>query len=454
MKKNRLILKELEDSLIFWEDLFLLVRLSQKAVISKDFNLKAVMSAFRILPDLKKIKQPEQFRAQLYGKEDINPIRFLPPPPEDAGWLTPIDYARTAPIDAGSLVFYPYAIANWLKTKKVFQVDPGIIPLVNPAKVSIRDLFSRKHFLSLLPCDSFVIYFTQPLEIELESLPIIKRYKCCIVVRTGNLVDTFWIPDDVEIKSLQQDDRDFIEKLIKNKHVREREIRRLNALAERMSMGDDIRIKPTEEGPLQITTEPVYFTLMSFHIDQPYSFMMSVGDQDGQCVKIYKNIFGLNPSLYEEKNGKIKKRLNLLIPSTQLEAIQIKERLRFERFFFEFINGFCYALSEIKPRVTEPIENGKEGEGNDFSLRIPWNEIPMTRIEYLSEEGKGEKLKISYGSGEKSPHIRRGHWRHLIKKDGTTQKIWIEQVTVRADKLEKGEELKGSVTTIRQKRIA
>ena len=61
-----------------------------------------------------------------------------------------------------------------------------------------------------------------------------------------------------------------------------------------------------------------------------------------------------------------------------------------------------------------------------------------------------KKFKISYGSGEVSPHVRKGHWRHLIQKDGTVKKIWIEQTMIRADKLKKGGKLKGSVTQIRK----
>ena len=452
MRKSRLILNELEQSLQFWDDLFLILRLQEKAEKLKYTQLESAISAFNIPADLRTIVRPGEFRTQLYGKSEIDPKRFLPlAPVRERHWLNQLDYARTAPINAPSLIFFPYVTANWLKSKKVFQVDPGIIPLVNPKRTGIRDIFSRKNFLSLLPCDSFVIHFTEPLEIELESFPVIKSYKCCIVVRSGDLIDTFWVPSDLETKSLQREDREFIEKMIANKHIRDRELRRLRAMAERMSLADEIRLDKVEEGVFKVKVEPVCFTVMSFLVDKPYCFIMPSGSES-KPTRIFRDVFAKTPMEYTESNGKFTQ-AGELKGSNEEEILRIKERVRFQKFFFEFINGFCYALSEIKPKTAEPIQNGKEGKSNDFSMRLSWNEVPITRIEYLSEDEEHEgTLKVSYGSGEKSAHVRRGHWRHLIKKDGTHEKIWIEQTIVRVDKLENGEDLKGAVTVLRAKR--
>lgn len=450
MKKTRLILRELEESLTFWEDLFLILRLHEKAEKSKDYNLKRILSGLlNIAPSLKTVVNPEEFRREVYEKNEINPLRFLPTSPEE--WLNPVDYARTSPVGPHTLILFPYMIANWLKTKKVFQVDPGIIPLVNPKKVGIRDIFSKKNFLSLLPCDAFIIRFSETLEIEMESLPIIKKYASCIVVRSGNLIDTFWIPDEIESKSIKPEGRELIKKILANKKIRERELRKLKALSQSVSITEGILFDVNDEA-VKALVEPACFLSMSFLVDKPYSFVLPAYSPKKECVRIYRDIFKNIPVEYEESNGRYK-RIGELVGSNKEETLRINERVRLQKLFFELINGFCYMLSQIQPRNLKPIDDGKTEESEDFSLPLPWNEIPITRVEYLLEDESRGELKISYGSGEKSAHMRRGHWRHYVRKDGTTEKIWIESVMVREDKLKNGDELKGNVTIIREKRV-
>lgn len=452
MKKNRLILSELEESLRFWEDLFLISRLQEKAFSSRNIELITALSTLKVFPGLRTINHPEEFRRVLYEKSNFNVKKFLPlVPKEEELWLDPIDYARTSNINSASLVFFPYIIANWLKTKKVFQVDPSLIPLINPKKIGIRDIFSKKNFLSLLPYDAFVIHFSKPLEIQLEMFPVIKRYKCCIVARSGNTIDTFWVPEEIESKSIKPDGRELIEKLIVSKKIRERELRRLKTLAESVSMANEIRLNLNNE-VVKFSVEPSYFTLMSFLIDKPYTFVMPATNSKNEGIKIYSDIFTNPPVQYQESNGKYKY-ISKLTAENKDQEMTIKESTRFQRFFFEFINGFCYAISEIKPRNPESNEYREESESNDFSLVLPWNEIPITRVDYLSGNEEGGKLKISYGSGEKGAHLRRGHWRHYVQEDGSVHKIWIDQIMVRADKLDSGGELKGSVAVIKEKRV-
>ena len=450
MRKSRLILKELEEALVFWEDFFLIQRLYSKSKKLKDPRFDNIISGLTIPNGLEHVaKFYSEFRRDIYERRNIDPKKFLPSIPKNMDSIDLIDYVRTAPINVPSLVFYPYMIANWLKTKKVFHIDPGIVPLVSPKKRNIRDLFTKKNFLSLLPCDAFVIYFTKSLELELESFPTIKRYKCCIVCRSENMIDTFWLPNDVEQKSMQQTGRELIRKVIAKKGIRDNELKKLQVLSETLMLSGGIRVDLVSDNLLQVAAEPAYFTIISFLIDQPYCFLAPATSEKGY-VRIYRDVFSKPPVQYEESSGRYKK-INTLVAGNKAEEILINERVRFEKFFFEFINGFCFALSQIKPRNPEVIDSVNNSESNNFSLAFSWNEIPITQVLYL-QESEDIDIKISYGSGEKSPHIRRGHWRHLVKKDGTIIKIWIDQITVRVDKLEKGEYLKGSVASVREKR--
>ena len=422
---SRLLLNELEDNLQFWEDMCSIFSLQKNVLATGNKKLQEIVESMPIsfTPGLERY---EKLRTCLSSKQAFVGSEFLPAVPDDAkDFLDKINYMRGSSLNLAATLFYPYMMSQWIKTKKVFRVEnSGIIPILSPGK---------KNYLNLLPCDSFIINFLEPVEIGFETSPLIKRYKSCIVSRSGNLVDTFWIPEGLEKKIFKPHVRKLLKSVLQGKNVNEKHLRQF----------------VTSLSAMNLTGNPPFFTTISFRVDKPYIFMTRAKNANGEIADIYYNLYGEKATLAEEVNGVFSENNLGYEDSPRLE-----DSRNFHKFFFELLNGFCYAVSEIKPKNPLVLPPGKNLNGQKLPQNYVWNEIPITQVDYLEENDiPTDPLRVSYGSGEKSPHVRRGHWRNIIKKDGTSERIWIDQTTVRADKLEKGEELKGNVTVIKQKRL-
>jgi hypothetical protein len=423
MNHSKLILSDLEEALVFWEDLVAVASLQKKIKQTGDKNLQRILAA-NIDFSEQSIKHPEKLRMALQNRESFNSSEFLPSVPDDAtSWLDKINYMRGAGLNLPATFFFPYIIAHWIKIKKVFRLESdALIKPINPSKAN---------YLHLLPCDSFVINFVQPIEIGFETSPLIKRYKSCIVARSGNLVDTFWIPVNLESKSLRPSGKKLLKSIFKNGKVNEKHLRQFTQLITSMNWHGD----------------PPQFTRISFRDDRPLVFCTRMLDLKNVCLDYYYDLENIGTA-YHEENGKFSQ-----VPTDIENTPGIRDSQRFHQFFFELLNGFCYMLSEIKPRKPKVVENSKETQNDQFSQKLVWNEIPITKVDYLEQdENDTDEITVAYGSGEKSPHLRRGHWRHILKKDGSTEKIWIKQIMVREDKLDE-EDLKGNVTVLKEKRV-
>jgi hypothetical protein len=103
----------------------------------------------------------------------------------------------------------------------------------------------------------------------------------------------------------------------------------------------------------------------------------------------------------------------------------------------EMINGFCKLMGELPKKQTvegeEPVITSEQARPEPRQ----WFELPLRTVEFFHTENTDNNIiVIRHGSSsEKSPHIRRGHTRRLIQKDGTVKEVWIDQITVRSDKL-------------------
>ncbi len=105
------------------------------------------------------------------------------------------------------------------------------------------------------------------------------------------------------------------------------------------------------------------------------------------------------------------------------------------RIMMETINGFCKLMATLPAKPTAKVI---ESSQNAHSPAIPrqWFELPMQLVDYFHTDTVNEIIVIHRGSGsEKSPHVRRGHTRRMVKKDGRIIEIWIEETVIRADKL-------------------
>lgn len=425
MEKSKLILNELEETLQFWEDVLLLAIAQKKASTAGNWQWHQLTSPLGNFQGLGNIHDYKKLRDSLYSKKLFNGALFLPEVPMDTKhWADRINYARSGHLNLEATAMFPYMISEWTKSKKVFRVeDHTLIPLISPKK---------QNYLNLLPCDSFIISFAEPVEIGFETSSLIKRYKSCIVARSGKLVDTYWIPEDVGPKSLNSKTRKVFKDAFESSRLREKNLQKVADVAPEINFARN----------------PPFFTCISFHVEQPYIFFFRSEAADSRIVDIYCDPYRKGSAYVEEYNGRFSQG-----DTGSMDSPSLTDSIHFHKFFFELLNGFCYTISEIKPRKQLLFENGKDLVGNEIQKFLSWNEIPITKIDYLhGNEHVSDPLKVSYGSGEKSPHIRIGHWRNIIKKDGSSERIWIDQVTVRKDKLESGETLKGNVTLLKEKR--
>ena len=72
-----------------------------------------------------------------------------------------------------------------------------------------------------------------------------------------------------------------------------------------------------------------------------------------------------------------------------------------------------------------------ENTGIKWGRRIPKNEVRTLDIELPKPDGVKMYEKMFRGFGApKRQHLRRGHWRHLHKQDGSIQRVWINEQLV------------------------
>lgn len=116
----------------------------------------------------------------------------------------------------------------------------------------------------------------------------------------------------------------------------------------------------------------------------------------------------------------------------------------------EMINGFCKIMANLPPSPPVKIEGSQTGREIPLPSR-QWFELPNQMVDYLETEKFNDTVVIKRAVGrEKSPHIRRAHTRRIVGADGKKTEVWIEQVTVRQDKLISSQ-LQGGAISIKQK---
>ena len=105
--------------------------------------------------------------------------------------------------------------------------------------------------------------------------------------------------------------------------------------------------------------------------------------------------------------------------------------------FFEMTAGDLRLLMSIiglwnyPNHVFEKGYSKTENTGIKWGKRIPKNEVRTLDIELPKPDGVKMYEKMFRGFGApKRQHLRRGHWRHLHKQDGSIQRVWINEQLV------------------------
>lgn len=117
------------------------------------------------------------------------------------------------------------------------------------------------------------------------------------------------------------------------------------------------------------------------------------------------------------------------------------------RVTIEAINGFCKLMATLPPKSSVEVMEHIQTKQLPILPR-QWFELPMQTVDYFHTEKENDVIVIKRGTGsEKSPHVRRKHIRRIVRKDGSVDEIWIDQITIRADKLAT-EQLQGGAIKI------
>lgn len=88
-------------------------------------------------------------------------------------------------------------------------------------------------------------------------------------------------------------------------------------------------------------------------------------------------------------------------------------------------------LLNYPQHIYEVEQKGPEMVSRKWSRPVPKNEIKVIEIDLPKPEGTKLYEKFFKGHGSpKRQHLRRGHWRVIHLKNGSTIKRWIEEQVV------------------------
>ena len=86
------------------------------------------------------------------------------------------------------------------------------------------------------------------------------------------------------------------------------------------------------------------------------------------------------------------------------------------------------SLLNYSHTVIERTQEPSEAKRRVFGVPVPRNELRVVEIDLPKPRGTVQYEKLFSGSGSKKRrHVRRGHWRRYVHKDGTVSRKWIPE---------------------------
>tara|TARA_B100000035_G_scaffold236571_1_gene204835 strand:+ start:38 stop:1324 length:1287 start_codon:yes stop_codon:yes gene_type:complete len=86
------------------------------------------------------------------------------------------------------------------------------------------------------------------------------------------------------------------------------------------------------------------------------------------------------------------------------------------------------SLLNYSHTVIERSQEPSEAKRRVFGVPVPRNELRVVEIDLPKPRGTVQYEKLFSGSGaKKRRHVRRGHWRRYVHKDGTVSTRWIPE---------------------------
>ncbi len=347
------------------------------ALIGSEINLMGYLA--RAIPDYSKL------RKVMSGGTYIHPTNFLPKVPK---YFREVFSNSTEFMDwflMRGVAVIPFYLLKWTETRRACIVEDSVpLPMVDV----------REHnFLAKLPYTSMYLKVKSPFVFidDRENEWTVQNF---LIVDDGPYLRILFWPDEM------------------TQHIVSEEMRRkIRQATSDVSKGKQTAVAK-ECTPLY--AEVLDVLIGDFCIKKDTSDILRVyGDTTNKSYKLQ--------NLYQSES----------LLKDEIDIFAQKQLVR----IVEMINGFCKLMAELP---------GKQNVTNVESLctrkQMPepreWFELPLQTVDYFHTDSSDNKIVIKRGSGsEKSPHIRRGHTRRIIQKDGTVKERWIDQITVRQDKL-------------------
>lgn len=407
---NTLKLQTLENALSFWEDQNMIGELF---FVAENNQLVIPTKSLRPLPGTeinsvglfgRKIPNFEFLRKDLQ-KGFFNPEKYLPRIPKK-------DLGNIQKLIDDSFFFptLPLIFSDWVSTKKVCRIsqDSNIPQITN------------KNYLRDIPYNNFVLLLDDPFSYERVDgfeINVILDFSTFFISKEDNILTVYAISDNVKDYLLTEELRKSILKAT-NLAIKKRKFDFDKSISKIVPTLSKIRDRP-------------HFSFFKFEIDILDPFYSKV-DQirvnfANFLVKSMRKMFG-------------KKTYDDFIKKDRLMKL-VNERFEFEKglesFFPKFLNGICKILLEtsvesISTSTTKPRQGMSLSKNQD----LEWNEVPLGTVLNLSvdKDGKIEVSKDYNVGSEKSFHIRAGHYRKYIQKDGSVKSVWIKSTEIRPDK--------------------
>ncbi len=426
---NVLFLEELQDTLRYWEDLnFFSENLFQVATASPNTDFTELKYTKPLIGSevdqfhhlRRSIKGFEEFRKMIKkGIPVADPLSLLPRIPKEKRNVfdKQTDFMRSSLTRYVS--FFPYSLIQWLNYKKVFQIDS--LGLIEPKSVY------EKNYLNLMPYESFIIRLNEPIYLSFKATGVKRGFKTILVNSENGVIDLFFILDNVKLFTMNEETRKFF----KNVSLKSKNPRLLKKELEKVTTFDpELRFSGTS---VEMSSGNIinYIGRGPEETKWERTFDFSKGEL-WIITKIDGNFYKENQNEFQNDS----------------EVIDITN---FHFNFIEKLNGLCKFISELPNNQTQNLFKGIYSKPVPKQRISEWNAIPVTNVYHLNQDPdvtSKPKIVISRGD-EKSPHWRRSHWRVYKNADGSIrQKVWIDQVLIREDKLEK-EKLKGNVTVLK-----
>lgn len=403
---NTLKLQTLENALSFWED---------QNMIGELFFIAENNRLITPVKGLRPLSGSEINSVGLFGRKILNfeflrkdlqkgffsPEKYLPriPKKESENIINVIDNSFFFPL-------LPMVFSDWLSTKKVCRIsqDSDIPKITN------------KNYLMNIPYDNFIILLDDPFSHKIEDtsgLEIILDYSTFFISKEENRIIVYALSDDIKNHILPES----LKKDILNA---------TNFAAKKKKLEFNKLINKVKSSLSEINDRP-HFYFIKFEIDINSPFLNQINLFRG-ISKFLIKIFGkkVHNESIEDFTA-----FNLMKKVSDWES-------SLHGFFPKFLNGICKILLENSGEVL----NQNDPKSSHLSLpkkhnhNIQWNEVPVGTVINLSvdKDGKIEVSKDSNVGSEKSFHIRAGHYRKYIQKDGSVKSIWIKSTEVRPDK--------------------